>query len=825
MFCEECGHDLDANGICPICGYNANKSTSSAQPVGVQNAHPGNVMQSVHQSNMQQPNTAQNMQRPNMQQPYMQQPNTAQNMQRPNMQQPYMQQPNMAQNMQRPNMQQPYMQQPNMQQTYSAMPPYGAAQNPYGDMRLSAPATKKKKKKWPIILGICVAVIAIVIAIVFIIRSNGDDNNEKTTESTRRTTEERTTEERTTEEPTTETPPPTAESGTRTIMVYMVGSNLESDYCCATEDISEMVAAENDPNVQIILYTGGANKWYTPEISNNGNTYLLADDNELTCLKTEESKNMGDSATLTNFLQYCADNYPAEQFSLILWNHGGGPLIGYGHDEITQDMLSLKELSDALAASPFHDNNKLEWIGFDACLMATIETADYLSPYAKYMIASQEPEPGWGWDYSFISDISNAPTGAEIGQIIVDHYITTTSNNFNTNAFSYCDITMSVMDLSETDNVETALNDLFSQVSLDETNYTKYSRIRTKTKEIASDYRGEQSYDVIDLYSFAQNLESLYLSEAVNLENALNDLIVYSNTNEPNANGVSIYHPYNAKQYSAYYVPMYYQLGFAEEYAKYITAFSKHLTGDMITSDWDVASLIPYMTGYSLNFALQLNDSQAAAYQKAYYVISRADTEQEGNYVFVAMNTQVEMDNSNTLTADFNGDVIYVQNNTTGQYYEAMYTEQETTDEYTRYLLTAILYNDDIQGDDAMYAYFVLETTESNPQGTIIGCYPLMNYVNTEGAEVFPDRYEIDINDYTNIAFGSVSHEFTSNEDLTNFNEADWSDATVWYNTMPISDGFSTIIGGLYDNIPYYGMFVIEDTQGNRHCSNLVQIK
>ena len=268
------------------------------------------------------------------------------NMQQPNMQQPYMQQPNMAQNMQRPNMQQPYMQQPNMQQTYSAMPPYGAAQNPYGDMRLSAPATKKKKKKWPIILGICVAVIAIVIAIVFIIRSNGDDNNEKTTESTRRTTEERTTEERTTEEPTTETPPPTAESGTRTIMVYMVGSNLESDYCCATEDISEMVAAENDPNVQIILYTGGANKWYTPEISNNGNTYLLADDNELTCLKTEESKNMGDSATLTNFLQYCADNYPAEQFSLILWNHGGGPLIGYGHDEITQDMLSLKELSD-----------------------------------------------------------------------------------------------------------------------------------------------------------------------------------------------------------------------------------------------------------------------------------------------------------------------------------------------------------------------------------------------------------------------------------------------------------------------------------------------
>ncbi len=90
-------------------------------------------------------------------------------------------------------------------------------------------------------------------------------------------------------------------------------------------------------------------------------------------------------------------NYPAEQYDLILWNHGGGAFFGYGFDETTNDSLTLDELDQAFADSPFHDGNKLEFIGFDACLMANIETAHTLSPYANYMVASQESEPGSGW--------------------------------------------------------------------------------------------------------------------------------------------------------------------------------------------------------------------------------------------------------------------------------------------------------------------------------------------------------------------------------------------------------------------------------------------
>jgi len=75
--------------------------------------------------------------------------------------------------------------------------------------------------------------------------------------------------------------------------------------------------------------------------------------------------------------------------------------------------------------------------------------------------------------------------------------------------------------------------------------------------------------------------------------------------------------------------------------------------------------------------------------------------------------------------------------------------------------------------------------SNEHPEGQILGAYPIDNYINTEGNEIFPERYEIDINDYQNVAFGYFSHRFTSNEDLTNFNDADWADLTINYSSFP----------------------------------------
>ena len=65
------------------------------------------------------------------------------------------------------------------------------------------------------------------------------------------------------------------------------------------------------------------------------------------------------------------------------------------------DQLTLAELHDGIASGL--DSAKvgaLDFLGFDACLMATYETASTLQDVANLMVASQELEPGYGWDYT-----------------------------------------------------------------------------------------------------------------------------------------------------------------------------------------------------------------------------------------------------------------------------------------------------------------------------------------------------------------------------------------------------------------------------------------
>ena len=202
---------------------------------------------------------------------------------------------------------------------------------------------------------------------------------------------------------------------------------------------------------------------------------------------------------------------------------------------------------------------------------------------------------------------------------------------------------------------------------------------------------------------------------------------------------------------------------------------------------WNPEDLVPTMNDDS-TFSVTLNAEQSSALQNAYFVIAKKDQEKDGMYDLVALSSAISNDGTGKLTADFDGQITYMQNDTTKENYELMYTVQEKTDTYTRYLISSILYNDDIEGDESMYAYFVLEVSNEHPEGQILGAYPIDNYINTEGNEIFPERYEIDINDYQNVAFGYFSHRFTSNEDLTNFNDADWADLTINYSSFPISE-------------------------------------
>ena len=176
---------------------------------------------------------------------------------------------------------------------------------------------------------------------------------------------------------------------------YLCGSDLESRAGLASGDLQEMLRVNLPGNVQVIIEAGGSKEWKN-ELNPNYNTRLLYDSSGLHVIEEIPRANMGDSATLEAFLRFCTTNYPADHQIVVFWNHGGGSISGVIFDEnFGYDSLSLAELETAFeAVTPANVYNPpFEIIGFDACLMATIETANAMSGYARFMVASEEVEP------------------------------------------------------------------------------------------------------------------------------------------------------------------------------------------------------------------------------------------------------------------------------------------------------------------------------------------------------------------------------------------------------------------------------------------------
>jgi hypothetical protein len=180
----------------------------------------------------------------------------------------------------------------------------------------------------------------------------------------------------------------------------MCDSTLESKSGEATKNINEMLSVNADENVNIIIQTGGTSNWSTTGISaTNADRYKIENKKLVLIERSAENQNFGESQTLTDFVNFGLTNYPAGHTALILWDHGGGSVKGVCLDEnYDNDFLTLPELGTALKDADI--KTKFDFIGFDACLMATYETASVLSPYANYMLASEEKEPSGGWNYT-----------------------------------------------------------------------------------------------------------------------------------------------------------------------------------------------------------------------------------------------------------------------------------------------------------------------------------------------------------------------------------------------------------------------------------------
>jgi len=379
----------------------------------------------------------------------------------------------------------------------------------------------------------------------------------------------------------TSTPDPNAADGDVdwTVMLYLNGSNLESQNGQASRNLQSLMNVDLSDNVTVLVYTGGTIKWQNSDISAKSNQIWLVKDHNIELLETYSRKSMGVSSTLAQFIEYGQDYKPYDRKALILWDHGGGSIEGFGADELFDfDGLYLYELADALAEGT--DGVPFDLIGFDACLMAGVETASICAPYALTMVASEETEPGGGWDYYATFDqlsLNTAMTGEEFGIAITDSYY---ERYAETTTEAY--ITCSVIDLTQMDELEACLGDLAEDLSAAIVVPEAMPRLSAARQNAESygDQPGAVSLDMIDLYHFVELQTTGDSAASTTLKNAIESTVVYkvNGSQRINSHGLSIYFPYLAKDYFDYCLQIYGRIDFCPEYQTFINDFAGCLT-------------------------------------------------------------------------------------------------------------------------------------------------------------------------------------------------------------------------------------------------------
>lgn len=361
-----------------------------------------------------------------------------------------------------------------------------------------------------------------------------------------------------------------------TVMVYLCGTDLESKKGMATADLREMAQADLGSNVNVIVYTGGCSEWKTKGISNTAHQIYAVENGSLRLLEKNAGGNkaMTDPAALSGFISWCANRYPANRNILVMWDHGGGSVSGFGYDETKKDSGSMTLSSIAKALK--NGGVKFDFVGFDACLMASVETALTVAPYADYLIASEETEPGIGWYHTrWLTELGKNPAidTPSLGKIIADDFVQTCAQQCRGQK-----TTLSVTDLAELSaNVPDELTAFARSTAEAITggDYETVSKARGDTREFGA----SSKLDQVDLVHLSLLLDT---AESRALANALLGAVKYNKVGGgvTDAYGLAAYFPYRSANRVSNAVTQLDAIGFDDEYTDCVKKFaSLEVTG------------------------------------------------------------------------------------------------------------------------------------------------------------------------------------------------------------------------------------------------------
>lgn len=294
-------------------------------------------------------------------------------------------------------------------------------------------------------------------------------------------------------------------------IVWMAADN--NLYYYSEDDLSEMRNASGSVSV-VVVYDGIGIGDGMLVLDESGNFQAVVGTMGI-------DFNSGSYTNLEAWLEMILNQFDADHYALVIWDHGSAwigdsyyistKVIGY--DDFQGTAIAVSNLRKALENALSGD--KLDILGFDACLMGSLEVIYELRNTADYIVASSFNEPAEGWDYSFLGEIAPDSTPLDVARMIVDSYREYYSSDTYQNELS-----LAVYDTSQVEVFVSDLNLFISDLKAD------LSKVDAVYSDVVKSYIDDYNQTVlVDLGDFIDRWVS---SSRITTAPDLSSVVVYS---------------------------------------------------------------------------------------------------------------------------------------------------------------------------------------------------------------------------------------------------------------------------------------------------------
>jgi len=328
-------------------------------------------------------------------------------------------------------------------------------------------------------------------------------------------------------------------------------NNLEPD---ALKDLAEMASVGSSAGLTIVVQADrspeysadgalGLPDWTSTKrlLVNAGSLQEISDLGELDATAPD---------ALADFIEWGVKGHPAAHYMLVLWDHGGG-YYGFGSDDTTGvgALMSVPNIDAGVSAGLQRAGiSQFDVIGFDACLMATLEVAEQLKGKAKYLLASEETEPGHGWDYGALTGAATLDA-VTLSKKLIDGYAAQAQTEGTAEA-----ITLSLVDLAKLGPIEDAVTALAGHYGTTSAMAPIQAAVgQQRSKAVKFGNSPEQAFNLVDIGDLFGSLGTSLGTLATAIGTAAQDAVVYkvNGGGYTEATGLSIYFPPTPAEYKA----------------------------------------------------------------------------------------------------------------------------------------------------------------------------------------------------------------------------------------------------------------------------------